>query len=108
MRSFVLVVVLDCAVLTAVYLSRTWGSYRVPKSNLLSIYRVAPSTVVVTRTAYHFGIVCLLRKGFPLPPHNELLSLSGDSLRLLLAYGTPLVSFKHRTSVGRVPPFYAL
>jgi len=35
----------------------------------------------VTRLSYHFGTVCLLRKGFPLPPHFETPSLSGDSSR---------------------------
>jgi len=37
----------------------------------------------VTRFAYHFGIVCLLRKGFPLPLHSKTPSLSGDSSRLV-------------------------
>jgi len=83
MRSFVLVVVLDCAVSTVVYLSRTWGSFRVPEvESSVDITRY-PLTVVVTRIAFHFGIVCLLRKGFSLPPYIETPSLSGDSSRLV-------------------------
>ena len=59
----------------------------------------------MTRIAYHFGIVCLLRKGFPLPPHDETLSLSGDSLRLPKAYETPLVSFNIELAWDSYHPF---
>jgi len=48
----------------------------------------------VTRSAYHFGIVCLLRKGFPLPPHFETPSLSGDSSRLSYVLGALFLVFK--------------
>ena len=59
----------------------------------------------MTRFAYHFGTVCLLRKSFPLPLHDETLSLSGDSPRLLLAYGTPLDSFNLELAWDSYHPF---
>ena len=48
----------------------------------------------MTRLPYHFGIVCFLRKGFPLPTSFETLSLSGDSPRLPKVLGTLLIFFK--------------
>ena len=63
----------------------------------------------MSRVTYHFGIVCLLRKGFPLPTSLETPSLSGDSSSHASARiaGAPL-RLQDRTSVGPVPPFYAL
>ena len=63
----------------------------------------------MTRFAYHFDIVCLLRKGFPLPLHSETPSLSGDSFTNASArVAGVLLRLQHRTSVGPVPPSYAL
>jgi len=48
----------------------------------------------VTRIAYHFGIVCLLKKGFSLPLHIETPSLSGDSSRVISVLGALFLVFK--------------
>ena len=47
----------------------------------------------MTRIAYHFGIVCLLRKGFSLPLHIETFYLSGDSHRFIQVLGALFLVF---------------
>jgi len=59
----------------------------------------------VTRIAYHFDTVCLLRKGFSLLLYDETLSLSGDSPRLSKALGTLLVFFNLELAWDPYHPF---
>ena len=47
----------------------------------------------MTRFAYHFGTVCLLKKGFSLPLHIKTPSLSGDSSRLTKVLGVLFLVF---------------
>ena len=91
MRSFVLVVAFDCARLIAVYLTRTWGSFRVPKSNLSSsLYiRGPPLSRFGFSTDDPFRLVRLPRKSLLVALVVQRLSLSGTHPDLLSAGSTP-------------------
>src|SRR5712672_1425280 len=108
MRSFVLVVVLDCAVSTVMYLSRTWGQFSSPQVESSVDITRCPLTVVVTRSTYHFGIVCLLKKGFSLPFDNRNTLLKWGFIPTRLRARSPLLLLQHRASVVVEPPSYAL
>jgi len=92
----------------SLYLSSAWGSFQVPKSNLLSVWDVDPLSQFGFSTEYPDWLVCLPRKRVSITTRRLNLSLSGDTPRLEVLGALSSLCLQELSSAGLVLPFYAL